>query len=131
MTTINERLQILRKALNMNQSEFGEYVGIKRAAISDIERGRRAVTDRHIKAIILAPDLNVSEEWLRTGDGDMFLPISKEAELAKLTADIFRDPEDSFRRRFVHMLAALTPEDWKRIEKLMDMLTEENKKAPD
>lgn len=115
----------------MNQSEFGEYVGIKRAAISDIERGRRAVTDRHIKAIILAPDLNVSEEWLRTGSGDMFLPLSKEAELAKLTADIFRDPEDSFRRRFIHMLAALTPEDWKRIEQLMDMLAEETKKDPD
>lgn len=131
MTEINERIKILRETLGISQEDMAKTLGITRPGLSDIERGRRAVNEKHIKLILLAPDLNVSEEWLRYGTGAMFLPISKEAELAKLTADIFRDPEDSFRRRFVHMLAALTPEDWKRIEQLMDMLSEENKKAPD
>lgn len=131
MDEVNARFIKLRKALGLTQTEMGKLIGMKRSGICDIEKGRNPISDRHIKMILLAPDLNVSEEWLRYGTGAMFLPISKEAELAKLTADIFRDPEDSFRRRFVHMLAALTPEDWKRIEQLMDMLSEENKKAPD
>ena len=68
---MNERIIELRKALHLTQSEFGKAIGLTASGVSDVESGRRAVQDRHIK-LIMAAFPQVSEEWLRTGSGDMF-----------------------------------------------------------
>lgn len=71
--TANERMRILRKALNVNMSEFGASIGLSHSGVSNIESGQRNVTDKHIKLICIAyPQVN--PDWLRTGEGDMFLP---------------------------------------------------------
>ena len=80
---MNNRICELRKALKLNQTEFGRSIGITTSGISDIEVGRRAVQERHIKLILSAyPD--VSEKWLREGIGEMFVTSRNLAdELAK------------------------------------------------
>lgn len=69
---MNERILAVRKALKLTQTDFGKRIGLSTAAVSDVEVGRRAVQDRHIKLIISAFP-QVSEEWLRTGAGEMFI----------------------------------------------------------
>lgn len=67
---MNERIALLRKALQLTQAEMGSRLGVTRAAISRIESGDRNLTERMIVDIIR--NFNVSDHWIRTGDGEMF-----------------------------------------------------------
>ena len=67
---INERIKELRRALSLTQIEFGNRVGISQGHLTGIENGKKSVTYKTIKVISL--EFGVSEEWLRTGEGDMF-----------------------------------------------------------
>lgn len=69
--TINERLKLLRKKLNLNQTAFGEKVEIAQGHMTNIETGRRELTEKNIKLICMV--FNVNEQWLRTGEGEMFV----------------------------------------------------------
>ena len=69
--SIHERIRYLRKdVLGMNQTEFAERLGVKQGSFSSIESGSSTVTDRTIKTICMV--FNVREEWLRTGEGEMY-----------------------------------------------------------
>ena len=71
MDSIGERIKEVRKSLDMIQEEFGNRLGVTRAAISRLESGGRNITEQMIMSI--CREFNVSEKWLRTGEGDMFL----------------------------------------------------------
>ena len=127
---MNERLKQLRKCLGLNQTEFGARIKIKQTTIAGYENGSRAPRDAIIAAI--CNEYSVSEQWLRTGDGEMFVQRTREEELGDFIADVLKDEPDSFRRRIVAILAKLTPSDWAAIEKrgreILDELEEEKKK---
>ena len=72
---MNERILELRKSLNLSQTDFGEQIGMKTSSISDIENNRVQISDRTIIAI--CSKFNVNEEWLKTGNGNMFLEYDK------------------------------------------------------
>lgn len=63
-------LKELRKALSLKQGEFAQRISTTQGHISDIENGRKELSDRTIKLICL--EFGVNEEWLRTGTGEMF-----------------------------------------------------------
>lgn len=67
---MNTRIKELRKTLGLSGEKFGAKLGVKRSAISDIETGRNNLSEQMILSICLA--YNVNEDWLRTGNGDMF-----------------------------------------------------------
>lgn len=69
---MNERIKKLRKALNLTQQKFADRIGIKGNAISQYESGRNEPIDAVIS--LICREFNVSEEWLRTGVGEMFMP---------------------------------------------------------
>ena len=78
---INQRLKLLRKEMNLSQGDFAERIGFKQTALSMIESGRNTLNDRHIK--LICSTFNVSERWLRDGEGEMFAaasPYAKELE---------------------------------------------------
>lgn len=72
---MNERITELRKVLSLSMEEFGKKLGVTRSSISNIESGRRGLTDQMILSI--CREFNVREDWLRFGAGTMFLPESK------------------------------------------------------
>lgn len=72
---INERFAILRKTCKKNQEQWGAILGISRTGIAEIESGRRKVTNKHLVMLSNWEEYNVNIDWLRTGQGDMFLPI--------------------------------------------------------
>lgn len=67
---MKERIRELRKHLNMTMDEFGARIGLSKAAISLIESGRNGARDQTIFAI--CREFGVNEQWLRTGEGEMF-----------------------------------------------------------
>lgn len=68
---MNERINELRKNLNLTMEKFGTRLGVGKTAISKLENGERNLTDLMFKSI--CREFNVNEEWLRTGKGEMFM----------------------------------------------------------
>lgn len=69
---MNERLKKLRKALDLTQQEFADRIRVKRNTIATYEIGRNTPLDAVIASI--CREFNVLEDWLRTGEGEMFVP---------------------------------------------------------
>lgn len=67
---MEKRIRELRKALNLNQDELAMKLGVQRSTITNYELGRRVPLDAVIASI--CREFNVSETWLRTGEGEMF-----------------------------------------------------------
>ena len=109
-----ERIRILRKELDLTQQMFADRIGMKRNSIAQIEMGRNT-SEQTIVSI--CREFNVSEDWLRDGIGDMFLPTDRNADIAKLTKQLLNEESDSFKNRFVSMLANLTIEEWEFLER--------------
>ena len=66
---MNERLKKLRKTLDLTQQEFANRLGIKRNTVAQYEIGRNEPIDAVILSI--CREFDVSEEWLRTGEGPL------------------------------------------------------------
>lgn len=122
----NERLRNLRKKLKMSQEEFGKWLGITKSGVSEIEAGRRKVTEQHI---IMLKAHNVNEHWLRTGEGDPFCPMDRQMEIAQLTNQLLTEADDSFKNIVISALSNTSEEDWKAFERFIDRIIEEKKKA--
>lgn len=67
---MGDRIKLIRKALGMTQTQLAQYFGIGKAALSMIETGRAALSNRNRN--ILIQDLNVNPDYLETGSGEMF-----------------------------------------------------------
>ena len=68
--TINERLKLLRKELGLTQIEFGEKIGLKKSAASQVEKDGYSINPRLLQ--LICSTFNISEKWLTEGKGDMY-----------------------------------------------------------
>lgn len=78
---VNERVKKLRNNLGLTLEKFGENLGVGKNAISRIETGKSKLTNQMFTAIcnVNWDGKYVNEEWLRTGEGDMFKKPSNKA----------------------------------------------------
>ena len=118
---LKDRFKELRKELNVTQQEFADKLKISRNFVAQIEMGSKVPSDRTIDDV--CREFNVNEEWLRTGNGDMFVPGIKDKQISAMLADVMKSGEDSFRHRLVAALARLDDEGWDNLEKLIDMIS--------
>ena len=110
-----QRIIEIRKYYGLNQEQFAEKLKLSRSFINQIEVGKRNVSDRTNTDI--CREFHVSETWLRTGEGEMFTPISRSEEIAGWIGNILTDEQADFKRRFVSVLARLTEDEWELIER--------------
>lgn len=76
--TINERIKYLRKKiLKMNQTTFGEKIGMAQTGVSSFESQGGTVTESTIKSISLV--FGISEDWLRYGTEPMYCVKSNQS----------------------------------------------------
>ena len=111
---MNERIKELRKALGLTLERFGEALGVGKTAINKIESGQNNVTDQMFKSI--CREFDVNEEWLRTGEGEMFKELSRSEKIAVFLTDVLKDEDDSFRKQFIEAFSELDLNDWKVLE---------------
>lgn len=117
---MNERIKLLRKALELNQTDFGARIGVKQGTVAAYESGARVPLDSVVVSI--CREFGVSESWLRSGEGEMFLQLSREEEITKFCMSIIRDPDSEFQRQFVSVLARLEPAQWQLLSDMADKL---------
>lgn len=91
--TQGERVKEVRKELGLTLENFGKKLGVTKVAVSNIERGNRNLTEQMFKSI--CREFNITEEWLRTGKGQMHPALSEEEEIAKLVSHLLEDGKDN------------------------------------
>lgn len=108
--TIGERVKTLRKELGLTLEKFGAPLGVQRSALSMIENDKSGIGDRTI--LLICREYGVSEEWLRDGIGEMFVPVTQNEKIARFAGELMKDETPEFRRQLVEILADLNDEQW-------------------
>ena len=109
---MKDRIKKIRKDLGLNQTEFGEELGVTLAAYSKYETGK-VLPDKSIR-LLICTKFNVNETWLETGEGmpykEGLIPslvhalsqmpdvrILLEQKLGKVSDETFRKMNDAVR----------------------------------
>jgi len=117
---LNERMRLLRKALGLNQTEFGARIGLTVSAISGMEVGERTILDRTIIAIV--KEFGVSRYWFETGYGEMF--DKSDARITVALEDILLG-ENDIGKAIIKTIATFTDDEWTLLKKMVDRLVKE------
>lgn len=105
---MKNRLKELRTVLGLNQEEFASALKIGRSTIANYEAGTRAPVASVIS--LISQKWNVNEEWLRTGEGQMFVDVSRADELSRLIEETMSDESGEIKRRIATAVLRLTPD---------------------
>jgi len=122
--TLGERIKKVRRKKDLTQYEFGKRIGIKANSVSLIESGNRNASEQVI--ISVCREFNVSEKWLRAGEGGMEVKRSRDEELASFVNDLLAGESTDFRRRLVTALSRLNEDQWVWLESVAKTLMEED-----
>lgn len=71
-----KRIIQIREYYELSQEKFASRLGLSRNFINQVENGKKNLSDRSISDI--CREFNINEEWLRTGEGDMFNLMDKD-----------------------------------------------------
>ena len=107
---MNERIKELRLKLGLSQDEFGRRLGVTRGAITNIELNK--VEPKPLFIDLMCREFHVNEIWLRTGEGEMFLPQDRSDLIAQEVNRFMAEHPDSFRQRFISLLVRLDDKQW-------------------
>lgn len=125
-STFAERIATIISSVGITKSKFAERIKVSQAFVSQICSGARIPGDRTISDI--CREFGIREQWIRTGEGKMFTPISRDAEIAAFMGDVMHGESGDFRRRLIAVLAKLDASEWELLEKMALKLAEECKK---
>lgn len=130
---MNKRLRELRKALGLTQGEFGKILGITTSGVSDIESGRRNVTEQHLIMLSNYKEKPIDVNWIRTGEGEMFLPVLEEDETALYVSELLEDEGDNplytIIKEVMHTYSELSPKSQEVIRDAAEKLLENLRKT--
>ena len=124
--TQGERVKELRKTLSLTLEKFGQRIGVGKSTISDLENGRRSLSEHMTKSI--CREFSVDYMWLTTGEGEMF--IDSDDDFIERIDRIMAGEDDARKNLFKFMLE-LSDEDIHALEHLMQSVidfAQKNKK---
>lgn len=123
--TIGKRIKQIRKEFNLTQEKFADRIHTSRSNLGNIETDTFMVQERIIFEI--CREFDVNRVWLETGEGEMFIQKSRDDEISIWAASL-QDVPDSFKYKFAHALSKLNDRDWEVIEKVVQLLYDEETK---
>ena len=121
---MKDRIKALRERLGKSQDEFGKDLGLTRNYISLIENGQRNLSDQSIKVLCSLYDVN--EKWLRTGNGEMFIPKTKNEQIDEMLIDVLKCEDSDFKKRLITALSKLDDTGWNALEKFIDSIANQS-----
>ncbi len=86
MFEINQRIRELRKELGVSQDAFAARIGMTRGAITNIELNK--LEPKELLIPLICKEFGCNEEWLRTGEGQMFQDVTWQTQVAKYVGEV-------------------------------------------
>lgn len=128
-TAMNQRMKMVREALGMSQANFAESADIGLGVIKNIDSNRTEPNDHFYN--VLCARYNINRAWLETGEGEMFVEMSRAEKIGRFVSDVLADKPESFRHWLVGVLIDLDDDGWQLLEdaaKLFAGYSEQKKK---
>lgn len=125
MSEINFRIAAVINASGLTKTAFAERLKVSQQHISRLAKDGTP-SDRTI--VDICREFGVNEHWLRTGEGEMFVLLSREEEITKFLMTVIRDPDSEFQRQLLATMAKLEPAQWKLMEQMLDDLISQREK---
>ena len=126
---MNTRIKMIRETLNLTQDAFGKRIGSARNTIANYETGNRTPSNAVFTSI--CKEFNVNEDWLRTGEGEMFIELSRKDKIMAWATEALSGESEDYRNRFVDALDALSVDDWEVLANMAETMANRNKKKKD
>lgn len=123
--TLNERILQIIKESKITKTEFAKRINVSQAYVSQLCLSDRTPSDRTISDICRI--FRVSEEWLRTGNGEMFVEDTQRDKINHFFQDVLTTAPDE-RSALVAALDDLPPEFWPVVAELARKYVENLKK---
>lgn len=108
---MNTRLKEVRISQNLTQVEFAERLSLTSNFISLLEKGVKLPSDRTINDI--CNKFHIDEDWLRTGEGNMYVARTRNQEIADFMNDVLECEDDDFKKQLIISLTKLDESQWK------------------
>lgn len=121
--TEGERLKAIRKTKELTLKEFGSYIGVSDSAVSQMEKGKINMSEQ--TRVLVCTQFRVRDEWLRTGEGEMFIRQDLTAQLSHFFGEVTSDIDGSLRKRLITALAKLNEDDWAALSKILEKMTKD------
>jgi transcriptional regulator with XRE-family HTH domain len=116
LSPIVERIIQVRKSLDLNQTKFAEKSGMSRNFVNRMENGEFQPSDRTISDVCRR--LNINENWLRTGEGEM--KSQTEDEYMKMWVDLVTNDDET--KKAIMAFYKLSPNQRKEIWNVIRIL---------
>lgn len=107
---MNTRIKEIRKSVHLTQDEFAEKIGLSKNFVWMMENGERIPSDRTIADICRI--FSINETWLRSGEGEMKLELTKNQEIAQFLNEVMAEDDEDFKKNFIEALARLNDNEW-------------------
>lgn len=122
---MKDRIRKIRKDAGDSQQALADKLGMTRVFITQVETGANVFSDRTVRDFCRV--YNVSESWLRTGEGEPYVAVSENDELAEFFNSVMSDVDGSVRRRLLAALRKLPDSGWEAIDQLARDIVEAKK----
>lgn len=119
---MNYRIREIRKDNNLTQTEFGERIGVKGNTVTGYEKENRIPSDAIILSI--CREFNVNEEWLRTGQGEKYLRLSRKETVAAYVGKILGGKVTPLEETLIEFMAETSPQEWEELARIINRFTE-------
>lgn len=117
--TIGNRIELIRKRKKLSRRAFAEKFGVSESVIVNIEFDRLKKPDQKEALYrLICQEFDINENWLRTGEGEMEVELSKEEYITDFVSRILKSKDDSFKKRYISMLSRLDEKGWEALEQI-------------
>lgn len=107
---MNTRIKEIRKSFHLTQDDFAGRIGLSKNFVWMMENGERVPSDRTISDICRI--FSINEKWLRSGEGEMKLELTKNQEIAQFLNEVMAEDDEDFKKNFIEALASLNDNEW-------------------
>ncbi|MBE7018206.1 MAG: helix-turn-helix transcriptional regulator [Ruminococcaceae bacterium] len=127
MSTINQRIAQVVEHSGLTKTAFAERIGVSASFVSLICKGGSNVSDRTLNDI--CREFSVDPLWLRTGEGEMIRPMSRELQIHAYLTELMGGSRTAAEEAFISTMARLPSQFWPMVEQALDTLLEEYSKS--
>lgn len=123
MSTINERISQVVAYSGLTKAAFAEKIRVSSPYVSELCSGRKLPSERTINDI--CREFSVDPLWLRTGEGEMIRPMSRETQIHAYLAELMGGQRSAVEEAFISTMSRLPSEFWPMISQALDTFCEE------
>lgn len=120
MESINNRIAWCVKDIGLTKTDFAARINISQSFISRLVSGEKLPSDRTIADI--CREFNISEVWLRTGEGEPHIERNKDEEFLEIMEKI-NISDDDLIKRIIKAYWFLDDDEKAAVKKMIDNLS--------